>query len=205
MTSERDIGVALSGGGHRATVFGLGVLLAFVDQRWNERVTSISSVSGGSIANGIAVCGPDFGTVETPEFEHHISRALGTIADRGLLLGGAPATRGYMRALIVTAAVSVVAWLACIVAVIGHWWVVAVIALVVALVAGLTCWHLFGSRSVRTEAALDAELLGNRSLRLADLQSSPSSVHHVMCTTELQTGTSCTSPTALSMGSGSRG
>lgn len=190
MTSERDIGVALSGGGHRATVFGLGVLLAFVDQRWNERVTSISSVSGGSIANGIALCGPDFGTVETPEFENHISRALVTIADRGLLLGGAPATRGYMRSLIATAGVSIVAWVACIVAVIGHWWVMAAIALGVALFVGLLCWHLFGSRSIRTEAALDAELLGNRSLRLADLQSSPSSVHHVMCTTELQTGTS---------------
>ncbi len=190
MTNERDIGVALSGGGHRATAFGLGVLLALVDQQLNKRVTSISSVSGGSIANGIAATGPDFGTVEPAEFERHIAAALATISDRGILLGGAPATRGYMRLLIATVAVAVVAWLVCIVAVVGHWWVVAIVAAVAALVVGLVSWRLFGSRSVRTEAAIDSELLGNRSLRLADLHSSPSSVHHVMCTTELQTGTS---------------
>jgi hypothetical protein len=43
--------VALSGGGHRATLFGLGVLLALVDRDLNERVSQIASVSGGSIAN----------------------------------------------------------------------------------------------------------------------------------------------------------
>ncbi|MEY2552282.1 MAG: hypothetical protein QOC57_142 [Ilumatobacteraceae bacterium] len=190
MTGERDIGVALSGGGHRATVFGLGVLLALVDERLNERVVSISSVSGGSIANGIALCGPDFGTVEPAEFERHVARAVGTISDRGILLGGAPATRGYMRMLIVTAVAAVVALLVCIVAVIGHWWVVGAVAAVVAVVTGAIGWRSFGSRSVRTEAAIDSELLGNRSLRLADLHTSPSSVHHVLCTTELQTGTS---------------
>ncbi len=89
-------------------LFGLGVLLALVDQHLNQRVTSISSVSGGSIANGIAASGPDFGTVETEEFERHIAGALSTISDRGLLLGGAPATRGYMRMLIVTACAALV-------------------------------------------------------------------------------------------------
>ncbi len=190
MTEKRDIGVALSGGGHRATAFGLGVMLALVDQHLNQRVTSISSVSGGSIANGIAVSGPDFGTVEAPAFERHIAGALSTISDRGLLLGGAPATRGYMRMLIVTACAALAAGLVCIVAVVGHWWIVAVVAFVVALGSGLVSWRSFGSRSAHTEAAIDSELLGNRSLRLADLHASPSSVHHVLCTTELQTGTS---------------
>ena len=46
-----SIGVALSGGGHRATAFGLGVLLYLVDSGLNRRVRSIASVSGGSILN----------------------------------------------------------------------------------------------------------------------------------------------------------
>jgi hypothetical protein len=190
MTSERDIGVALSGGGHRATAFGLGVFLALVDQRLNERVESISTVSGGSIANGIVMVGPDFGTVEPPEFERHIAPALAAISDRGVLLGGAPATRGYIRLLIATGAITFVAMVTAMVAVIGHWWTVAIVAAVVTVVAGIAAVLLFSKRSLRTERAVDSELLGNRSVRLADLRTEPSSVHHVLCTTELQTGTS---------------
>jgi membrane protein implicated in regulation of membrane protease activity len=182
--------VALSGGGHRATVFGLGVLLSLVDQGLNTRVGSISSVSGGSIANGIAMVGPDYGNATVAEFEQHIAPALGAISDRGILLGGAPATRGYMRLLILSAVLAMISWIVVIVAVIGHWWVLAVVAAVVAVAVGFFAWRWFGLRSVRTERAIDAELLGKRSLRLADLQKLPGSVHHVLCTTELQTGTS---------------
>ena len=46
-----SIAVALSGGGYRAAMFGLGVLLYLVDAAKNCEVTSISSVSGGSITN----------------------------------------------------------------------------------------------------------------------------------------------------------
>jgi NTE family protein len=48
--NEIRLGVALSGGGFRATVYGLGALLYLVDSGLNKQVTSISSVSGGSIA-----------------------------------------------------------------------------------------------------------------------------------------------------------
>ncbi len=51
MEKDHPVGVALSGGGHRATLFGLGALLALVDLRINRRTTQIASVSGGSIAN----------------------------------------------------------------------------------------------------------------------------------------------------------
>ena len=190
MSTERDIGVALSGGGHRATAFGLGVLLALVDQQLNGRVESISSVSGGSIANGIVMVGPDFGSVAPAEFEHHIGAALAAISDRGILLGGAPATRGYLRSLVASGLVALVTSVVSVVAVVGHWWAVALTALVVAMVAGLVAWRLFGRRSLQTERAIDRELLGNRSVLLGDLRTTPSAVHHVLCTTELQTGTS---------------
>ena len=49
--SPEDIALSLSGGGHRATLFGLGVLLALVDRGLNMRVKQIASVSGGSIVN----------------------------------------------------------------------------------------------------------------------------------------------------------
>src|SRR3954468_10666803 len=119
MSDTHEIGVALSGGGHRATVFGLGVLLALVDQGLNERVVSISSVSGGSIANGIAMVGPDFGTVGTGEFESHIAGSLSAISARGILLGGAPATRDYIRMLIGSIAAVAVLWMVFVVAAIG--------------------------------------------------------------------------------------
>jgi hypothetical protein len=47
-----SLSVALSGGGHRASLFGLGVLLYLADVGRNNDVTSIASVSGGSITNG---------------------------------------------------------------------------------------------------------------------------------------------------------
>src|SRR3954470_10513057 len=190
MTDTRNIGVALSGGGHRATVFGLGVLLALVDQGLNNRVVSISSVSGGSIANGIAMIGPDFGTVGPAEFEAHIAGPLSAISDRGILLGGAPATRNYVRMLIGSIGALVVLWIVFVVAAIGHWWVLAAVALALSIVGGLVAWHLFRDRSRHTQRAIDAELLGNKQTTLGSLHSTPRSVHHVLCTTELQTGTS---------------
>ncbi len=109
---SRDIAVALSGGGHRATVFGLGALLAICDYGLNNRIGAISSVSGGSIANGIVMTGRDFGTVTAPEFEANISSALYAIADRGVLLRGAPATRWYIRRLLALAGLTVVSFIA---------------------------------------------------------------------------------------------
>lgn len=46
------VSIALSGGGHRASLFGLGVLLYLADAGKNREVESISSVSGGSLTNG---------------------------------------------------------------------------------------------------------------------------------------------------------
>ena len=43
----RALSVALSGGGHRAALFGLGVLMYLADAGKNRQVGSIVSVSGG--------------------------------------------------------------------------------------------------------------------------------------------------------------
>src|SRR4030095_9244392 len=45
------IGLAISGGGHRATAYALGVLLYLVDTGLNQKIHTVTSVSGGSILN----------------------------------------------------------------------------------------------------------------------------------------------------------
>jgi predicted acylesterase/phospholipase RssA len=55
------IGIALSGGGRRAALFGLGVLWYVVDTKKHKSVTEISSVSGGSIANALVMTALDDG------------------------------------------------------------------------------------------------------------------------------------------------
>lgn len=54
------IGLALSGGGFRATVFHLGVLARLAEQRRLEDVTVLSTVSGGSMCGGLVYAKSDF-------------------------------------------------------------------------------------------------------------------------------------------------
>jgi hypothetical protein len=82
---RRDLGIALSGGGHRATLFTLGALLYLVDSGANQRVSAVASVSGGSITNGYVAQECDFGTVKVPEFDA-IARHLVEMIVRGGLL-----------------------------------------------------------------------------------------------------------------------
>jgi Patatin-like phospholipase/NADP oxidoreductase coenzyme F420-dependent len=56
----RKLALALSGGGHRATVFSLGALLYLVDCGRNRDVRTITSVSGGSLTNAY------FSLLDTP-------------------------------------------------------------------------------------------------------------------------------------------
>ena len=59
----KGIGVALSGGGHRASLFGLGVLLYLGDAHKLPELTSFASVSGGSLTNGYVAQTLDLTTV----------------------------------------------------------------------------------------------------------------------------------------------
>jgi predicted acylesterase/phospholipase RssA len=91
------IGLAISGGGHRATIWGLGVLLYLVDSGKVRDLVAISSVSGGSIANGfVAHEIPDLQDVVRDEFRQRIKPLLGHVAHEGLFFFG-PATNPYVR------------------------------------------------------------------------------------------------------------
>jgi hypothetical protein len=67
------LGVALSGGGHRASLWGLGALLYLVDSRSAERVSSIVSVSGGSLTNGVVAHRTAFGSAGPEEFRRAVA------------------------------------------------------------------------------------------------------------------------------------
>jgi hypothetical protein len=99
--------VALSGGGHRAALFGLGVLLYLVDAERNRSVTSIASVSGGSLTNGYVAQSVDYATVSTEDFWETAGRLARTITKRGTLWA-TPLTWAYLVLLIVSAACVVV-------------------------------------------------------------------------------------------------
>ncbi len=54
--ADMKIGLALSGGGYRATVFHLGVLARLAKGNMLENIEMISTVSGGSLAIGLVYC-----------------------------------------------------------------------------------------------------------------------------------------------------
>lgn len=78
------LGVALSGGGVRASLFSLGALLYLVDTGLNRRVREISSVSGGSITSGFVAQRCDFSDVDRDAFDRVASDLAGAIV-AGLL------------------------------------------------------------------------------------------------------------------------
>lgn len=75
------IRLALSGGGHRATVFSLGALLYLVESRRNLDVQTITSVSGGSLTNGyLSLFEKPFNQMSASEFRKHAASFAKQIA-----------------------------------------------------------------------------------------------------------------------------
>ena len=85
MAIDKTLGVALSGGGHRASIFGLGALLYLVDAERHSRLTAVSSVSGGSITNAFIGQHCDLATVTQAEFDVVAAKFVRTIMNRGVL------------------------------------------------------------------------------------------------------------------------
>ncbi len=72
-----DLGVALSGGGVRASAFALGALLYLVDSGLNRRVAVISSVSGASLTNGFLLSrGGSFAKLDVTTFDASASELI---------------------------------------------------------------------------------------------------------------------------------
>ncbi len=81
--TRRGAGVALSGGGHRAAVFALGVLLYLVRCGRNGNVAHITSVSGGSITNAYVGLVGNYRNFDTDEFDQIAGALALQLSDRG--------------------------------------------------------------------------------------------------------------------------
>ncbi len=182
------IGVAVSGGGYRATTWALGALMYLVDSGKNRDVTSIVSVSGGSIANAVVAHEVEFSETDPGQFEEAIRPLLRHIAHEGLFPG--PATRSYFAGLITAAGtvglsllVLLVAGLvSAVTAATWKWlpwlWLLLIGALAVLLV-------LVAARSRVVDRAL-GRVFFTRKERPSRLRDVVRKLDHVFCATELQ-------------------
>jgi predicted acylesterase/phospholipase RssA len=184
------IGVCLSGGGHRASLFGLGALLylahakAKVGESLSASVQAICSVSGGSITNAFLAQSLDFQTATTDQV-NGVAAVLATqIAKRGTLFAHW-GTWIYVSVLSALGAVVLLA-LAPITAtfIFGqHNWGPPIALLTLALLAAT-----LQARSRICEWAFAKTLFSDTSGRPTRLKHLTRQVAHVLCATEVQTG-----------------
>jgi len=174
----RGVAVALSGGGHRAALFGLGVLLYLVDADKHRSVTSVASVSGGSLTNGYVAQSVDYASVTSEEF-WDLARRLTTQIGRRGTLWAAPLTWVYLALLGVAALATLVGvWLLPL----GLGWRVLVFLaalLVLVCLASLRGW--VGARSF-------AHTLFSPDGNPTALAATARPVDHVLCATDLHAG-----------------
>jgi predicted acylesterase/phospholipase RssA len=87
-----SIGVALSGGGSRAALYSLGVLIYLVHAGLNDRVRLISSVSGGSIVNAALSLTKDYSRLSSEEFDEIAGVLASRLANIGVFFLPATST-----------------------------------------------------------------------------------------------------------------
>ena len=172
------IALALSGGGHRATLFTLGALMYVVDAGRQGNTTSIASVSGGSITNGFVAQTLDFQDTNPEEFAAKVAAPLaGQIASAGTLF--APLlTKLYLACLAVgLLAAFLPLWLLA-----TPWW-----CRHLAVLVSLLAWGwLFGLRGRVCAWALRVTLFSPDGTA-TPLAATYTRVSHVLCATELRT------------------
>jgi hypothetical protein len=181
------IGVALSGGGHRATIWGLGVLLYLADAGRQRDVGVIASVSGGSIANGVIAHEMDYQQASAEDVRTRIRPLLRHVAYTGLFFWG-PSTNAFVIAVLSLLGLGVLGFLAgLIMAFTGGAGLTAGIVLVASLVVLAAGTTVFTWRSAVVDSALARTHFSHdgKPTKLAEVERS---LDHVMCATELQAG-----------------
>jgi predicted acylesterase/phospholipase RssA len=181
------LSVALSGGGHRAAVWGAGVALYLADSGRSRDVGAISSVSGGSITNGVIAAEMDFARANPDQVRRWLRPLIRHVAHTGLFFWG-PRTNGYVIAVIAALGLGAAALLTGLVlALAGGIGLVSGIVLLAGLVVLAGGLRLFARRSAVVDGALARTHFSRsgRPIRLADVRRS---LDHVFCATELQAG-----------------
>ena len=198
------VGVAISGGGYRATVWGLGALMYLVDAGKAGEVSSISSVSGGSVANGVVAHETEFRTTDSERFRSSLGPVLRHMANDGLIFFGR-ATNLYVYTVLVGAALTALAGATLLVAIViaaldvfgvlSLSWSSALIgwSVFALVVLGVLTFLLFRWRSRVVERAMRKAFFSRNGhgTRLTDLpkpSTTPGVPLHVFCATELQQG-----------------
>jgi len=184
LDTSYPLGLALSGGGHRATLFGLGVLMAMRDA--GREPTQISSVSGGSITNAVlaknyfAKVPHDMNGMSKDEFWMSETKALfDTVVNKGVL------TKSWIRALLVLMALPPLALILLAMLGAARPWYVTITVLVVwitlILLRGLLVEWLIARRFFgAAPGKVHIEDLNN--------EKTEAPVEHVICCTDLITG-----------------
>lgn len=176
--ADARIAVAFSGGGHRACVFALGALLYLADAGKTKHVTSVSSVSGGSLANGAVAQDLDLTTASAEQVEQAVGRVARRVTGLGTVFGAALTWLYLVVLVLLVVAASVVpcllsldlAWkiLLCLGGLLVAAWFAGLRGHVTALAFGRTLFTREGSRT-----------------RLGEIHDA---VDHVICATDLHAG-----------------
>lgn len=172
------IGIAISGGGHRATLFGLGVLVYLTDVGKNREVVSISSVSGGSLTNAYVGLRGTYSKQGAQDFRRIAGQLAHQIASRGTLFAWA-GTRVYLFVLTLAGLATMSVWFIP--------WPVPIRLLV--FLAALTVWEvtLLRRRGEICGRAFAATLFsGKRPPPLSAI--ARDGIDHVLCATHLHAG-----------------
>jgi hypothetical protein len=169
-------------------MWGLGAMLYLVDAGKHEELSTIASVSGGSITNGVLAHEfHDLRRASVGEFAERVSPFVRHVADSGLILWGAATNRyvvttlGSLGATIGFGAAGVV-WMAVTGLRLG-----AGIMLLAAAATLVVFLALFERRSSITDHAL-ARTHFSRDGRPTLLADASTAMSHVFCATELQEG-----------------
>ena len=181
------VGVALSGGGHRASVWAAGLLLYLTDAGRNGDVGVIASVSGGSITNGVVAQQMDYRQARADQVRDGLGSLLHHIAYTGLFFWG-PSTNPYVITVLGVLGLGLLGFLAGLVmAFITGIGIAAGIVLVASLIVLAAGVAIFARRSTVVDRAL-ARTHFTRQGRPTGLASVARSLDHVLCATELQAG-----------------
>ena len=168
--------IAISGGGHRASLFGLGALLYLADSGLNADVTSIASVSGGSLTNGYLGAHLDYTTVTGPDFETAVTPLAKRCGVQGTVQW-APEAVALLVGIGLGVLLAIVAWFLPV----PEW-----LRLVLFLIGLLSALELTEARSVVADRILRRLLFtgpDGKAVRLKDMHSPTT---HVLCATEVQ-------------------
>jgi predicted acylesterase/phospholipase RssA len=178
----RRLGLCLSGGGNRATLFGIGVVVALTDVGAHRRVHTVSSVSGGSVLNAVLGSSSPWPTSSAKEVRARLKPLAAMIAHTGF---SAPGTVSFATSSLLVSLVAGGVWTALATARSGAlplWSGAVVVGAVVGTVTGLWIMHV-GRQHIALQPYNNLVL--GRETKLTSLHND--TIRHVVCATDLET------------------